>query len=130
MTLKRTGTVMVAVLALAAPVAAQGGRPQSSAQVDISRLPLDLARIERQLRQSASTTETRDGLNLRYEVQVFGRAPELRIFLPGENLTTGPVPYGAPTHREMIEHITPQEFRSPVMDFNGLIRWLAEKSKK
>ena len=99
-------------------------------QVDVSRLPLDLVRIERQLRQSAITSEVRDGLNLRYQVEVFGRAPEIRLFSPEDNLTTGPVPYGAPTHREVIEHITPREFRSPVMDFNSLIRWLAEKAKK
>jgi hypothetical protein len=30
----------------------------------------------------------------------------------------------------MIDHITPPEFRSPVMDFNSLFRWLADKTKK
>ena len=44
-------------------------------------------------------------------------------------VATAAVPYGAPTHREMIEHVTPQEYRSPVMDFNALFKWLADKAK-
>jgi hypothetical protein len=127
MTLTRIGAVAIALLGIAGAAMAQ---QTAAPQVDVSRLPLDLVRIERQIRQSAVTTEQRDGLNLRYQVEVFGRAPELRLFGPEDNLTTGPVPYGAPTHREIIEHITPREFRSPVMDFNSLIKWLAEKAKK
>ena len=121
MQLKLTAAIAVVLSGVAGTAMAQ--------QVDVSRLPLDLVRIERQLRQS-SITEERDGLNLRYQVEVFGRAPEIRLFSPEDNLRTGPVPYGAPTHREIIEHITPREFRSPVMDFNSLIRWLADKAKK
>jgi hypothetical protein len=42
----------------------------------------------------------------------------------------GPVPYGAPTHREIVNHITPQEFRAPAADFSALIRWLNDRNKK
>ena len=76
-----------------------------------------------------TVTEHRDGLNLRYQIEVFGRAPEVRLFTPEDNLATGPVPYGAPTHQEIIRHITPKEFSSPVMDFSALARWLAQKTK-
>jgi hypothetical protein len=128
MQLKRLAVTAVVLLGLAGTAGAQ--QAPSQPQVDVSRLPLDLYRIERQVRQSASSQETREGLNLRYQIEVFGRAPDIKLFTPEDNLTTGPVPYGAPTHREMINQITPQEFRSPVMDFNALVRWLAEKSKK
>jgi hypothetical protein len=40
------------------------------------------------------------------------------------------VPYGAPTHREIVEHITPREYRAPAADISALIRWLAERSPK
>jgi hypothetical protein len=65
---------------------------------------------------------------------VFGAAPPLDL-IPNEfNLTYGPVPNSAPTHQEHIEHVTPQEFRSPVVPVYGLAVWaaqkLAEKSKK
>ena len=56
--------------------------------------------------------------------------PQIQLFTAEDNLRYGPVPYGAPTHQEMINQITPKEFSSPVMDFNALMRWLADKSKK
>lgn len=104
-------------------------RDNAAPQIDVSRLPIDLERIQRQLRAS-TVREEQDGLSLRYQVEVFGQAPDIVFFTPEANLTTGPVPYGAPTHREMIDHVTPKEFRSPVMDFNALFKWLAEKAKE
>jgi hypothetical protein len=135
MKIMRAGIVAMFLLGLAGAASAQNGRPPESSSppaetgIDVSRLPLDLERIQRELRESTSREE-RNGLLLRYQVEVYGRAPQIELFTPEDNLTTGPVPYGAPTHQEMIEHVTPQEFRSPVMDFSALFRWLAEKAKK
>ena len=97
--------------------------------VDVSRLPLNLDRIQRALRQSA-IREERQGLNLRYVIDVFGQAPPLVVFTKEDNLLTGPVAYGAPTHREMIEHVTPREYRAPAADFSALLRWLANRARK
>jgi hypothetical protein len=96
--------------------------------VDVSKLPVDLARIQRQLRQT-TVREERDGLNLRYVVDVFGQAPRLELFTKQQNLLSGPTPYGAPTHQQMIEAMTPQEFRSPTADVGALFRWLSDKAK-
>jgi hypothetical protein len=133
MNIMRAVTVVILMLGLAGPAWAQQRRepaqPQaSSAAIDVSRLPVNLRRIQRELRQSTEI-EHRDGLNLRYQIEVFGRAPEIQLFTPEDNLTTGPVPYGAPTHQEIIRHITPKEFSSPMMDFSALARWLAQKAK-
>jgi hypothetical protein len=104
-------------------------RPSSGQQVvDVAKLPVDLQRIERQLRQ-AEVREERDGLNLRYFVDVFGQAPRIELFAPQPNLLTGPAPYGAPTHQQILEMITPQEHRAPAADFGALFRWLADKAK-
>jgi hypothetical protein len=97
--------------------------------VDVARLPLDLQRIQRGLQQSRSREE-RQGLNLRYFVDVYGQAPPIVIFGPEDNLVHGPVPYGAPTHRDMIEQVTPKEYRAPAADFGALARWLAQRAKK
>lgn len=102
---------------------------QAQETVDVSRLPLNLERIQRGLRQSAIRDESQ-GLNIRYVVDVFGQAPPLVILRPEDNLVYGPVPYGAPTHKEMIEHVTPKEYRAPAADFSALLRWLAERAKK
>jgi len=97
--------------------------------VDVKRLPIDLAKVTRDLKQSAAT-ESRSGLNLRYRVEVYGQAPRIEIFTKQDNLAYGPAPYGAPTHQEMIDHVTPQEYRAPAADIGNLIRWLTERSKK
>ena len=128
MLISRSSVVFVAVLAVLVGVGLQA-RPDAQEAVDVSRLPLNLDRIQRGLRQSA-IREERQGLNLRYVVEVYGQAPPFVLFGPEDNLVHGPVPYGAPTHKDMIEHVTPKEYRAPAADFSALVRWLAERTKK
>jgi hypothetical protein len=106
-----------------------GSTARAQETIDVSRLPLNLERLHRELKQS-TVKEEREGLNLRYNVEVFGQAPPLMFFTREDNLTTGPVPYGAPTHQEMIEHVTPKEYRAPAADFGALFRWLAERARQ
>lgn len=93
-------------------------------RIDVDRLPIDLQRIHQELRQS-SIREDRNGLNIRYVVDVFAPAPPIVLFNKEDNVLTGLVPYGGPTHKEMLEQMTPKEFRVPVADFSALLRWLA-----
>ena len=123
MNFTRAGIVAILLLGLAQPALAQ------KADVDVSRLPVNFERLERDLRTSSST-EQHDGLNLRYVLQVFGQAPPIIIWRKEDNLVHGPVPYGAPTHREIMEHITPQEYRAPAADLSALFRWLQERAKR
>ena len=132
MQLKRASLIGLLIIGVAHAAAAQ----QTSADVnrlavsvDVSRLPIDLAKITRQLRQTQST-ELHNGLQIRYTIDVYGAAPRIEFFTKQDNLQTGPVPYGGPTHREMINRVTPQEFRAPVADFGALLRWLADRSNK
>jgi hypothetical protein len=97
--------------------------------VDVARLPIDLAKIQRQLRVTEST-DSRTALHIRYTVDVYGQAPRMQLFTKEDNLVSGPVPYGAPTHHEMIYQVTPIEFQSPVMDVSALLRWLTDKANK
>jgi len=90
---------------------------------------LNLARIQRGLQKSAERQDY-DGLNLRYYVNVYAPAPPIKLFTPLDNLLYGPAPYGAPTHRDMMNLMTPQEFSAPAADFSGLARWLTNKGKK
>ena len=123
MDLKRVRVGCTALLCCGLAVAA------SAQQVDVDRLPVDLARIQRQLQQAAARDES-NGLNIRYVIDVYGRAPRIEFFTKEDNLANGPVPYGGPTHREILQVITPPEFRAPVMDFNALLRWLADKANQ
>jgi hypothetical protein len=125
-----TAVLLVSLVppARAADDAAQG-QPQTSTQVDVSRLPVNVARIHRQLRQT-TVREERDGLNLRYIVDVYGQAPRLELFTKRDNLREGAVPYGAPTHQDMLNVMTPQEYRAPAANFGNLLRWFSSKSDK
>jgi hypothetical protein len=99
------------------------------AGLDVNRLPLNLNRINRGLRRSVEREE-RNGLNLRYTIDVYGSLPRIQFFDPKrENLLTGPVPHTPPSHQEMIQFWTPQEFSSPAMNLNAVGRWLTDKSK-
>ena len=110
-----TAALLSSLLAL--PAAAQD-------QVDVSKLPVNLARLQKQLQQTTVRDES-VGLNLRYVVDVYGQAPRIELFPKREpGLFTGPPPYGAPTHRQMIEQITPQEYRAPAADFSLIVTHL------
>jgi hypothetical protein len=124
------------VLGLAAGASAQEppARPTraaspSAAAADSTQYGLNLARIQRGLQKSAERQEY-DGLNLRYYVNVYAPSPSIKLFTPLDNLLYGQAPYGGPTHREMMDLITPREYRAPVADFSGVARWLANRSKK
>jgi hypothetical protein len=123
MNLKRASLIGLLILGAAHAAAAQ----QTS--VDVKRLPLDLTKVTRQLRQTAGT-ESHNGLHIRYSVDVYGQAPRIEFFTKQDNLATGPVPYGAPTHRDMINQVTPIEYRAPIMDFSSLVRWLSDRANK
>ena len=114
------------VLSLVASAAAQ--QQPAPKTVDVDRLPVDVAKIQKELKRQADVEE-RDGLNLRYNLHVYGVAPRLQFFTEDDNLTSGPVPWGAPTHQEIINHITPLPYRAPVADFSAFMRWLAERNK-
>lgn len=113
--------------AVAAAQQAVQPRVESAAAspIDVDRLPLDLQRLERKLRQSV-VREERDGLNLRYIVDVFGQAPRIRLFTREDNLSSGQSPWGGPTHSDMLRVTTPKEFRTPIADVSGFMKWLSD----
>lgn len=124
---------------LAAPAAswAQAAPPAASAQppaVDGSRLGVSLDRIRRELAQAQAADAAPDDGRIRFSfsVEVVGSAPKIDL-LQGFSLKGG-VPYGSPTHQEVLDVITPREFRSPAVPFSAIAFWAArqlyEKSKK
>jgi hypothetical protein len=96
--------------------------------VDVSKLPLNLVRLQRQL-QLTVDRELQYGPAIRYTVDVFAQAPRIQLFNPEYDLRFGPVPFSAPTHQDMMNVATPQEFRSPAMNFSNLFRWWRDRSK-
>ena len=113
-----------------------GPRPQVSTggNPDLLRaeeFPVSLARIRRKLAQAPPSHASL--LRLDVYVDVVGKAPAFHIF-EGVDLQVGPVPYGAPTHSDLIRHVTPEEFRSPsvplVAPVMALFKWLSRGDKQ
>ena len=132
--MRMTQISLIVLLLVPAALSAQEQNTTPSAEeqqpaVDINRLPIDVGRIQRELRLSTERNEN-EGLQLRYFVDVYGQAPPIVIFGPEDNLVEGPVPYGAPTHREMVNQNTPIDYRPMAWDLNSLYRWLSERMKR
>jgi hypothetical protein len=101
---------------------------QNTGPVDVSRLPIDVNRIQKQLRETSIREEHESPFRLRYVVDVYGIAPRIEIFTDKNTVLSGPVPWAAPSHRDMLEVMTPREYRAPAADFGALARWLADKT--
>jgi hypothetical protein len=136
------------LIVTAATAAAQPGQPPVSGEpaaaerttdeargdeqaVDPAKLGVSLERIRRQLAQPDQ--DPQDGsLRLAFRVEVFGHAPPIDLLK--DFPLTGPVPYGGPTHREVLDVLTPQEFRSPAFPISGLAmlagQWLQDRSRR
>jgi hypothetical protein len=130
--------LLLLMAGLAMPAMGQDTQPQPPPSpdpaIDVSKLGVDLSRIQKGLRFAESRDkETREGLRLAFQVQVYGTAPKIEV-LKGVDLFNGGVPGSAPSHRQMIEHWTPEIYRTPTMPVSALAFWAAQqlwqKSKK
>ena len=88
---------------------------------------MSLDRIRKKLAVLPATRE--GGLKLEEYIEVYGRAPKLELFTTFD-ARFGPVPWGAPTHQDFLDEMTPQEFRTPAFDLNALMDWLAKRFNK
>ena len=122
MDLKTSAIALLATLCLSGAASAQ------QTEIDAQKLPVDIERLQRKFRESTER-EQRSGPTLRYTVDVFAKTPRIQLITPEDNVRFGPTRNTAPTHQDMINIVTPQAFRSPVMDFSNLMRWINDKTK-
>jgi hypothetical protein len=131
--MKRLVALLIVVsLAFPGPLFAQAADGQA---VDVTKLGVSIDRIRGELKKIESReTITSENGRLNVRVDVFGLAPGLDFIPDDFSLTYGPVPNSAPTHRQHIEHVTPQAFRGQTVPIFGLAVWavqkLAERNKK
>jgi hypothetical protein len=128
--------VLALVFGLSVPALAQDPvEPAETPQIDATKLGVSLSRIQKGLRiAEVKEKETRDGLRLEFNIQVFGVAPRIDVIPDGEDLIFAPVPGTAPSHPQLLEFVTPQIYRSQTMPASAFAvwaaKWLADKSKK
>jgi hypothetical protein len=118
-----------------AVVLAQQGDPAPPPPT-VEALGMSFERIKRELRMRPPSA-AKTPLKLEYYVEVQGLMPPLPLFQPGE-LTMGPIPYGAPTHADMMDHVTPQAFKAgtvpvsslAIMGIVKLLQWEAQRARE
>ena len=78
------------------------------------RIAVNLERVKQKLAALPALDDTRSLLKLSYYLDVYGRAPEPNL-LEGFDVFAGPAPFGGPTHADMRDLWTPEEFSSPAI---------------
>ena len=109
------------------PAASQPAQPPEATQpIDPYKLGISLSRIRRELQEiETRQQQSGDPLRLEFTVEVYGRAPRIDLL---ENFpVSGPIPYGPPTHQEVLDQLTPKEFSSPVVPLSSLAFWAAQQ---
>src|SRR5215212_4109844 len=93
--------------------------------IDPAKLPVSLSRIRLELAMKPESKTS--GLKIHETIEVVGVAPKVQLWNPEKaKLATGPVPWGAPTHQDFIDLVTPQEFKNYPIDINSLVHWLLQ----
>ena len=92
----------------------------STAVPDIDALGVSFDRIKRLLADRAPSENT-SPLKLNYYVEVVALAPRLQLFTPQDLAPTGIIPWGAPTHADIVRLFTPVAFSSPRMPVGSLV---------
>jgi hypothetical protein len=119
---QRSGTPVASAPPSDGQAQASPARPTASAGApDIDALGVSFDRIKRLLADRAPSG-TKSALKLNYYVEVMALAPTIQLFTredvaPGR----GVIPWGAPTHGDIVSLLTPVEFRSPRVPVSALV---------
>jgi hypothetical protein len=115
-----------ATLQATAQTDSTNARPKQAAQPPSpAKLPVSVERIQKKLAELPPTVT--DKLKLEYYIEVYGKAPP-PDFLQNFNVKSGPVPFSAPTHQDLLDVVTPAGFRTPAPNISAFIEWLRRKA--
>jgi hypothetical protein len=124
--------LLALIVGLPAAVAAQEPPrepdPRPAPVLDATALGVSIERIERKLAadaQAPTVSPFGGDLKLDFFVGVVGTAPPIDFFA-NFNVHSGPVPGTAPTHRDVVDFLTPEAFKSPAPDLLGLAWWIGD----
>lgn len=123
--ISRTAAAL-AVLLLGPALAAATARSQEAgppAPLPAVELPINLERVKRRLEVLPGSEEARSRLKIEFYVNVYARAPEIDP-LEGFDIHTGLVPFGSPSHADMMRQWTPAGFDVATVDLGSVLGWI------
>lgn len=122
--------VVTLAAALAACVAAGGdARAQAAddAPLTADEIPISFDRVQRELDRALRAPNAGRGLRLNDYVTVYARLPALDLIENTFDLSEGPIPHGAPTRVEMLNAMTPREWRTQGVNLANVIGWTVRR---
>ena len=124
----RAAVTFVAMVALGA-VAGADARAQTSddAGLTTGEIPISFDRVRRQLDRVLQAPASGRALRLNDYVEVYARLPALDLIESTFDLSEGPIPDGAPTRIEMLNAMTPREWRSQGVNLANVIGWTVRR---
>lgn len=122
---RRRAIIALALLIFAASGSAAAAQdPSDQATLEAEELGVSLARIKHKLDRLPDDIETRSLLRLNFYIEVYARTPQLSYF-QGFDLHNSPVPYGPPTHDQLLAVMRTgdPQLTTPAINFNNIIGW-------
>ncbi len=116
--------LVVLIAGMAAPVTAWGQDSDAATEptaVEVLELPVSVDRIKNRMASLPEVDENHTSLRLSYRINVYGRAPTIEFLQNFIVLDTAPAAYGGPSHDEMIEVMTPKEWRPRAIGISNLL---------
>ena len=124
----RIAAAVVTMLALGA-AAGIDVRAQTTdgAPAGAGEIPISFDRVRRQLDRALRAPNAGRMLRLNDYVTVYARLPALDLIENTFDLSEGPIPHGAPTRIEMLNAMTPREWRSQGVNLANVIGWAVRR---
>lgn len=122
--------VFTLAAALLVGVAAAGGaRAQTTddASLTADQIPISFDRVQRELDRALRAPNAGRALRLNDYVTVYARLPALDLIENTFDLSQGPIPHGAPTRIEMLNAMTPREWRTQGVNLANVIGWTVRR---
>lgn len=122
--------VITLAAALAVGVVAAGdARAQTTddAPLTADEIPISFDRVRRELDRALRAPNAGRALRLNDYVTVYARLPPLDLIENTFDLSQGPIPHGAPTRIEMLNAMTPREWRTQGVNLANVIGWTVRR---
>lgn len=119
---------LAAALAMVVTVAGDArAQATDDAPLTADEIPISFDRVRRELDRALRAPNAGRALRLNDYVTVYARLPALDLIENTFDLSQGPIPHGAPTRIEMLNAMTPREWRTQGVNLANVIGWTVRR---
>ena len=124
----RAVVTLAVTLAMVVTVAGDArAQTTDDAPLTADEIPISFDRVRRELDRALRAPNAGRALRLNDYVTVYARLPALDLIENTFDLSQGPIPHGAPTRIEMLNAMTPREWRTQGVNLANVIGWTVRR---